>query len=111
MPANTVLASNPCHCLGKPHTWHAFTRDKPARWVTAPTSILRNGASHATLTGPVSQLTRRQLFFLAGFSTTSSQLAAIQLASALEVQPKRRNLPVEQLKDIIAVSIHITATV
>ena len=64
----------------------------------------------AALDEPVSQLTRRQLLLFAGLLTASSQLAATQLASASEVQAKRRNLSMEQLKDIIAVSNHTTKT-
>lgn len=111
MPANTVLASTNCRYFGKTRTCHAFTRYRPARWIAAPISVLRNGASQAAHNEPVRSFTRRQLVFLAGLLTASSHLAALQLASASNFQPKRRNLPVEQLKDIIAVSNHTTAII
>ena len=110
MPARTGLAGTPCHCFGKTRSWHAFTRSRPARWTAAPSYIPRNGASHAALNEPVSQPKRRQLLLFAGVLTASSQFATTQLASASEIQAKRRNLSIEQLKDIIAVSNHTIST-
>lgn len=98
----SVLGSRPSLCFNIVRKSHCICGSEVVRRAEI-SCVNRNSTGRNALIAAI-PITRRQLYFSAGLSLAFGPLASATAVAAPEAGVKRRNLPVDQLKDIIAVS-------